>query len=220
MALLSIRNIGKIFASDHGGVGGLHRLDLEIEHGELISLLGPSGCGKTTTLRCIAGLETPDHGAIELDGNVLFSSEQSATRNTVNIPPERRGLAMVFQDYALWPHMDVFKNVAFGLQGTRLSRSEISGKVEHALRNVRLWDSRNRRISQLSGGQQQRVALARAMAPNPRVILFDEPLSNMDAQLREDMRFEILELQKRWGLPRFGSPMIRRRLWVYPRASF
>lgn len=200
MALLTIQNVGKIFQGQRGDGSGLHRLELNVERGELISLLGPSGCGKTTTLRCIAGLETPDHGHIELDGNILFSSKPSSGRRAVNVPPERRGIAMVFQDYALWPHMDVFKNVAFGLRGACLSRVEVSVEVEVALRSVRLWDHRDKRISQLSGGQQQRVALARAMAPKPKIILFDEPLSNLDTQLRDDMRLEILELQQKMGI--------------------
>ncbi|MEU4707268.1 ABC transporter ATP-binding protein [Nocardia salmonicida] len=200
MALLTVQNICKTFQRERGDSSGLRRLDLQVERGELISLLGPSGCGKTTTLRCIAGLETPDHGRIEMDRTTLFSSDRSSGHRAVNLAPERRGIGMVFQDYALWPHMDVFKNVAFGLHGTRLSRAEVSAEVELALRSVRLWDHRDKRVSQLSGGQQQRVALARAMAPKPKIILFDEPLSNLDAQLRDDMRLEILELQQRMGL--------------------
>lgn len=200
MALLSVENLGKTFHRHHGDGSGLRRLELDVERGEFISLLGPSGCGKTTTLRCIAGLETPDHGQIKLDDTVLFSSYRSSGRRPVNVAPEQRGISMVFQDYALWPHMDVFKNVAFGLRGTGLSRVQILAEVEHALRSVRLWDHRDKRVSQLSGGQQQRVALARAMAPKPKIILFDEPLSNLDTQLREDMRLEILELQQKMEL--------------------
>lgn len=200
MALLTVQNLGRIFQRGRGDGGGIRQLELDVERGEFISLLGPSGCGKTTTLRCIAGLETPDHGHIELDGTVLFSSDPSSRRRTVNVPPERRGIAMVFQDYALWPHMDVFENVAFGLRGARISRAGVAVEVERALRSVRLWDHRDKRVSQLSGGQQQRVALARAMAPNPKLILFDEPLSNLDTQLRDELRLEILELQKRMGL--------------------
>ncbi|MFC8045344.1 ABC transporter ATP-binding protein [Nocardia sp. NPDC057353] len=200
MPLLTIQDLGKTFRSGDTDGAGLRRLDLEIERGELISLLGPSGCGKTTTLRCIAGLETPDHGRIELDGTTLFAAGREARRREVNVPPERRGIGMVFQDYALWPHMDVFENVAFGLRGTRRSRAEISTDAEVALRSVRLWDHRNKRISQLSGGQQQRVALARALAPNPKIVLFDEPLSNLDSRLRDDMRVEILDLQRKTGM--------------------
>ncbi|WP_330182259.1 ABC transporter ATP-binding protein [Nocardia sp. NBC_01503] len=200
MALLIVQNVGKTFQRAGGDGSGLRRIELDVERGEFISLLGPSGCGKTTTLRCIAGLETPDHGRIELDGTVLFSSDRSSGHRPVNVPPERRGIAMVFQDYALWPHMNVFENVAFGLHGARLSRAEVSTEVELTLRNVRLWDHRDKRISQLSGGQQQRVALARALAPKPKIILFDEPLSNLDPQLRDDMQLEILELQQRMGL--------------------
>ncbi|WP_138846392.1 ABC transporter ATP-binding protein [Rhodococcus pyridinivorans] len=198
MALLSVQNIGKTFS--HGTrATGLQRVDLEVEKGELVSLLGPSGCGKTTTLRCIAGLVTPDHGSIELEGTVLFSAGATGGRS-VDIPPERRGIGMVFQDYALWPHMDVFRNVAFGLRGAGRSRGMIADEVERALRSVRLWDHREKRISQLSGGQQQRVALARAIAPKPKVVLFDEPLSNLDTQLRDDLRLEVLELHRTLGL--------------------
>ncbi|WP_454129535.1 ABC transporter ATP-binding protein [Microbacterium aurum] len=173
----------------------MDRVDLKVESGELVSLLGPSGCGKTTTLRCIAGLEKPDRGQITLDGVVLFEGATNGERG-VDISPEHRGIGMVFQDYALWPHMDVFRNVAFGLQGARRSRSEVAAEVEAALRRVRLWDYRGKRISQLSGGQQQRVALARALAPRPKVVLFDEPLSNLDTQLRDDLRSEILDLHR------------------------
>lgn len=198
MELLSVRNIGKTFTHD-ARAAGVHRMDLEVGQGELISLLGPSGCGKTTTLRCIAGLETPDHGQIELDGTVLFADRATGDHG-VDVPPERRGIGMVFQDYALWPHMDVFRNVAFGLQGARRSRVEVADEVEEALRSVRLWEHRDKQISQLSGGQQQRVALARALAPRPKVVLFDEPLSNLDVQLRDDLRREILDLHRRLGL--------------------
>lgn len=194
MVSLTVSNVGKTF-TPRARATGVVRVDLDVEHGELVSLLGPSGCGKTTTLRCIAGLETPDHGRIVLDGVVLFE-ESTEDRRGVDIGPERRGIGMVFQDYALWPHMDVFRNVAFGLQGARRSRSEVAIEVEAALRRVRLWDHRGKRISQLSGGQQQRVALARALAPRPKVVLFDEPLSNLDTQLRDDLRSEILELHR------------------------
>lgn len=194
MVSLTVSNVGKTF-TPRARATGVDRVDLEVERGELVSLLGPSGCGKTTTLRCIAGLEKPDRGRITLDGVVLFEGSTNGERG-VDIRPEHRGIGMVFQDYALWPHMDVFRNVAFGLQGARRSRSEVAAEVEAALRRVRLWDHRGKRISQLSGGQQQRVALARALAPRPRVVLFDEPLSNLDTQLRDDLRSEILELHR------------------------
>lgn len=200
MALLTIADLSKTFTRDGMGVAGLRRLDLEVERGELVSLLGPSGCGKTTTLRCIAGLETPDRGRVELEGTVLFSSDSLSGRRRVLVPPERRGIGMVFQDYALWPHMDVFNNVAFGLRGSGRTRAEVIAGVELALRSVRLWDQRDKSVSQLSGGQQQRVAVARALAPKPAIILFDEPLSNLDSQLRNDLRLEILELQRTMGL--------------------
>lgn len=198
MVLLSVQNLGKTFTQG-GQSTGVHRVDLEVEQGELISLLGPSGCGKTTTLRCIAGLVKPDHGRIELEGNVLFSA-RAPSDSVVDVAPERRGIGMVFQDYALWPHMDVFRNVAFGLQAGRRSRVEVADGVESALRSVRLWDHRDKRISQLSGGQQQRVALARAIAPQPKVVLFDEPLSNLDTQLRDDLRAEVVDLHRKLGL--------------------
>jgi len=198
MVLLRLADVGKTFV--HGSQRtGLHRIDLDVEQGEMVSLLGPSGCGKTTTLRCIAGLERPSHGRIELDGTTLFALAPGQ-RRPLDVAPERRGIGMVFQDYALWPHMDVFRNVAFGLEGIHRSRADVAEQVEEALRLVRLWDQRDKRISQISGGQQQRVALARALAPKPKLVLFDEPLSNLDTQLREDLRAEILDLHRRLGL--------------------
>lgn len=198
MTLLSIQGVSRTFAPG-AAAGGVHEIDLDVHEGEMVSLLGPSGCGKTTTLRCIAGLETPDRGRIELDGAAIFH-RGTGHAPAVDIPPERRRIGMVFQDYALWPHMDVFRNVAFGVESGRRSRGEVAAAVEAALRSVQLWDQRDRRISQLSGGQQQRVALARALAPRPRIVLFDEPLSNLDTRLRDDLRQEILDLRRRLGL--------------------
>jgi iron(III) transport system ATP-binding protein len=164
-------------------------IDLKIEDGEIMTLLGPSGCGKTTTLRCIAGFLIPDDGEIYL-------GEQQIT----DLLPEKRGIGFVFQNYALWPHMTVFDNLAFGLRLRHVPRTEIKKRVNEALALVRLSGFAERYPRQLSGGQQQRIALARALVIQPQVLLLDEPLSNLDAQLREEMRFEIRELQKSLGI--------------------
>jgi ABC-type Fe3+/spermidine/putrescine transport system ATPase subunit len=195
VAVLTVRNLVKRFENSTVAVDDI---DLDVADGEIVSLLGPSGCGKTTTLRCVAGLETPDSGLIVLGDLTVFERAGSAKRHVV-VAPEHRGLSMVFQQYALWPHMTVFENVAFGLKARHASKSDVAAMTETALRRVRLWDQRRRNISQLSGGQQQRIALARAIAVQPKMILFDEPLSNLDAQLREAMRMEILELQQSIG---------------------
>ncbi|CAB49712.1 ABC transporter ATP-binding protein [Pyrococcus abyssi] len=165
------------------------RVDLEVKDGELISILGPSGCGKTTTLRIIAGLERPDKG------NVLFDG-----RDVTFLPPYSRNIGFVFQDYALFPHMNVFKNVAFGLEVRKLPRKEIERKVREVLELVGLKGFENRMPEQLSGGQQQRVALARALVIEPEVLLLDEPLSNLDAKVRESLRMEIKRIQKELGI--------------------
>jgi len=171
------KRYGKVTAVDH--------LDLIVRDGEILTLLGPSGCGKTTTLRCIAGFIVPDEGRI-------FLGEEEVTR----LPPEKRDIGFVFQNYALWPHMTVFQNLAFGLQLRHTPREEIRQRVREVLSLVRLSGMEDRYPRQLSGGQQQRVALARALVLRPRVLLLDEPLSNLDAKLREEMRFEIRELQR------------------------
>ncbi len=170
-----------------GEVRAVDRLNLDIMQGEFVSLLGPSGCGKTTTLRMIAGFIDPTSGTIALDGTVISSPRGS-------LPPERRQMSMIFQSYAIWPNMTVAENVAFGLQIRRLDRATIERKVAEMLRVVRLEALAERYPAELSGGQQQRVALARAMIIEPRVLLLDEPLSNLDAALREEMRFEIRRL--------------------------
>ena len=170
-----------------GPVFAVERLSLDILPGEFVSLLGPSGCGKTTTLRMIAGFINPTAGSIAMDGSVISSPGSS-------LPPERRQMSMIFQSYAIWPNMTVAENVAFGLQLRRLERGAIRQKVAEMLETVQLAKLADRYPAELSGGQQQRVALARAMVIQPRVLLLDEPLSNLDANLREEMRFEIRRL--------------------------
>lgn len=179
----------------YGSVPAVRGVSFKVFPGEQLTLLGPSGCGKTTTLRAIAGLEQPTAGEIRIDGVTVYSSERR-----VNIRAEKRGLSMVFQSYAIWPHMTVFENVAYGLRVRRAAAEEITDKVHHALDMVQMRSFATRRASQLSGGQQQRVALARAFVFSPSVLLFDEPLSNLDAKLRADMRIELRELQHRLGI--------------------
>jgi iron(III) transport system ATP-binding protein len=172
-----------------GDVVAVDGVSLEVAPGEFLTLLGPSGCGKTTTLRMIAGFETPTGGSIVLEG-----------RDVTALPPQGRGVGMVFQNYALFPHMDVGENVAFGLLARGAPRAEVAGRVERALERVELGGYGRRRVQELSGGQQQRVALARAMAPEPRLLLLDEPLSNLDAALRERTRSELRALLKELGI--------------------
>jgi iron(III) transport system ATP-binding protein len=169
-------------------------LDLVLSGGQFTTLLGPSGCGKTTLLRMIAGLETPDAGEIWFDDGCVFSKE-----GRINLPPEKRELGFVFQDFSLWPHMPVFENVAFGLRARRQT-AHLPERVKAALRAVHLDDFADRYPHQLSGGQQQRVAFARALVIKPRCILCDEPLSALDAVLREEMRAELKELVKSLGI--------------------
>ena len=185
MSFLSLQNITKRYETTKA----VADLSLLIERGEFFGLLGPSGCGKTTTLRMIAGLETPDSGQILFDG-----------RDITGLSPERRGFGMVFQNYALFPHLNVFENVAFGLRARRKPKEEIAGKVADALALVQLPGYEGRRVDALSGGQQQRVAIARAIAIEPALLLFDEPLSNLDVALREETRGELRELVARLGL--------------------
>jgi ABC-type Fe3+/spermidine/putrescine transport system ATPase subunit len=193
MSAIRVNTLCKEFP---GSAVALDDVSFEVEPGAFVSLLGPSGCGKTTMLRCIAGLESPDSGEIEVSGRVVYSSIGS---KQVMVAPEKRALSMVFQQYALWPHMSVFDNVAFGLTMRRASKADTKAKVRKALESVELWHVRERKISALSGGQQQRIAVARAIAFDPAVILFDEPLSNLDANLREAMRLQLLELQQELG---------------------
>jgi ABC-type Fe3+/spermidine/putrescine transport system ATPase subunit len=179
----------------YGAVPAVRGVSFSVQPGEQLTLLGPSGCGKTTTLRAIAGLERPGAGEIRIGGAPVYSSAQN-----INIPAEKRGLSMVFQSYAIWPHMSVFENVAYGLRVRRESKETIADKVARALDMVQMSAFAARGASQLSGGQQQRVALARAFVFQPQVLLFDEPLSNLDAKLRGDMRIELRELQHRLGV--------------------
>ena len=183
MSKLKLRGIEKRY----GDVAAVAGLDLELAQGEFVSLLGPSGCGKTTTLRMIAGFIDPSAGTIEMDGQVLSSTAGS-------LPPEKRGMSMIFQSYAVWPNMTVEQNVAFGLELRKLPRDETRRRVAQMLDVVQMGHLAKRYPAELSGGQQQRVALARAIVIQPSVLLLDEPLSNLDANLREEMRFEIRRL--------------------------
>ncbi len=175
----------------YGGITAVDGIDLVVHEGEFLSLLGPSGCGKTTTLRCIAGLESPDEGRITIGGAVMAHGEKG-----LSVPPNKRGLGMVFQSYALWPHMRVYGNVAYPLKVRGVPRAEIRGRVRDALRLVGLDELHERATSDLSGGQQQRVALARALVSKPRVLLLDEPLSNLDSSLRAYMRRELRRIHR------------------------
>ena len=191
MSFLTLHSISKLF----GANAAVDNVSIDVERGEFFGLLGPSGCGKTTTLRIIAGLEVPDSGSVAFDG-----------REITNLPPEHRGFGMVFQNYALFPHLNVFENVAFGLRARRVSTGSdseqirIKDRVNQALDLVQLSGFDERRVDQLSGGQQQRVAIARAIAIEPSLLLFDEPLSNLDVALREETRGELRALVKRLNL--------------------
>ena len=182
-------------AKHFGAEAAVHDLNLAVAQGEFVTLLGPSGCGKTTTLRCIAGLERPGAGEIRIDDRLVASAERG-----IYLHPEDRNIGMVFQSYAVWPHMTVFDNVAFGLRVRRTDRGRMRGLTMKALDLVGLAHLADRYATKLSGGQRQRVALARAIAYEPKVILFDEPLSNLDAKLREQMRVELVRLQHEVGI--------------------
>jgi len=188
---LTLENITKVFPPRGAGteVTAVRDVNLDIEKGELVTLLGPSGCGKTTTLRMIAGFEFPTVGSITLDGQKINS-----------LPPHKREMSMVFQSYAIFPHLTVFENIAYGLNVQRLSKSVIKERVNKVLELVHLEGYGDRAPTQLSGGQQQRVALARALIMEPKVLLMDEPLSNLDAKLREEMRSEIRRIQKEMNI--------------------
>jgi iron(III) transport system ATP-binding protein len=185
MSRVTIKNITKLYPEG----GGVKDFNVEIAEGEFFAFLGHSGCGKTTTLRVIAGLETPDSGTIHFDD-----------KDVTKLPPEERNAAMVFQNYALFPHMNVFENVAFGLKARKMPKEQIAPRVAEALDMVRLENLDRRKVTELSGGQQQRVALARSIAVHPDILLLDEPLSNLDAELRHSTREQLAELQKRLGI--------------------
>ena len=205
--MLTVESLRKSYApsgalrrtrDDQASAAAVDDVSFEVHEGELFTLLGPSGCGKTTTLRCIAGLEHPDAGRIRVRGNVLYDSDQG-----IDLPANERRLGIVFQSYAIWPHMTVFRNVAFPLEaGSRKrkpSRAEIRERVHRILDVVELAAYAERPATKLSGGQQQRLALARALVAGPELLLLDEPLSNLDAKLRESMRFELKRLQREVG---------------------
>ena len=192
--MIEVRNLQRIFHVGQRQVEALSRVNQEVREGEFLVLLGPSGSGKTTLLRCIAGLETPDDGEILISGQPVFSK-----KDRISVPPEDRQIGMVFQSYAIWPHMTVFDNVALPLTygRKRIKKHLVRDRVLDALRLVQLDELAERPSPLLSGGQQQRVALARALAVNPKLVLMDEPLSNLDARLREEMRDQIRDLAKR-----------------------
>ncbi|MBQ7193206.1 MAG: ABC transporter ATP-binding protein [Synergistaceae bacterium] len=189
MSSITLNNITK----NYGDVQIIQNFSDRFNDREFITLLGPSGCGKTTMLRMIAGFEKPTTGEIKIDDVVVSGADKF-------VPPNLRNIGMVFQSYAVWPHMNVFDNVAYPLKIKRVPRSEITERVMNILEAVHLSPYVKRMPSELSGGQQQRIALGRALVSNPRVLLLDEPLSNLDAKLRESMRFEIKEVQKRFGI--------------------
>ena len=189
MATVNIQNVTKAF----GDNVVLREFNATFRDGEFITLLGPSGCGKTTMLRIIAGFEKPTQGEVYIDGTLVSGGKTF-------VPPEKRGIGMVFQSYAVWPHMNLFDNVAYPLTIRHVSKAEIKTSVERVLGIVHLTQYAERFPNQLSGGQQQRVALARALVAEPKLLLLDEPLSNLDAKLRESMRFEIKEIQRKLGI--------------------
>jgi iron(III) transport system ATP-binding protein len=191
--MIRVRHLAKTYHTANEDVAAVRDVSFDVAEGEFFTLLGPSGCGKTTVLRCVAGLEKPDGGSIQLGQKTVFSFTEG-----IHVPPEKRAAGMVFQSYAIWPHMTVFDNVAFPLrQGSSpFRRSEIPDRVRKALDLVRLAGLEARRGAELSGGQQQRLALARALVCEPKVLLLDEPLSNLDAKLRAEMRIELRELQR------------------------
>ncbi len=186
MSTIKLNHVAKRF----GDNTILKDFSADFEDGKFVTLLGPSGCGKTTMLRMIAGFEKPSSGEILIDDMTVSGEE-------VFVPPERREIGMVFQSYAVWPHMNVFENVAYPLKIRKMNKNEIRNRVEETLKIVHMEEYAGRMPSELSGGQQQRVALGRALAAEPKVLLLDEPLSNLDARLREDMRFEIKDIQQR-----------------------
>jgi iron(III) transport system ATP-binding protein len=194
---VTVDGLYKSYADQKRVVGAVRGVSFTIREGEFYTLLGPSGCGKTTTMRCIAGLEHTEQGEISIHGKLVSSPEKN-----VFVPPNKRDIGMVFQSYAIWPHMTVFQNVAFPLNvaGIRSGSKEMRERVEEALALVEMEDYVDRFATQLSGGQQQRLALARALVRRPALLLLDEPLSNLDARLRDTMRTELRSLQRRLGI--------------------
>ena len=190
MSKIVLEHIDKYYGENHV----LNDINLTIEDGDFMTLLGPSGCGKTTTLRVISGLEKPQNGTMTIDGVKMIDAA-----NAFFEEPSKRGLNLVFQSYALWPHMTVYQNIAFGLKIKKLSKEEIEKRVMDSLKTLRIEQYRDRYPNELSGGQQQRVAIARAIASNPKLLLLDEPLSNLDARLRIDMRVELKRLHMETG---------------------
>ena len=187
MPEITLKNVAKRF----GKFVAVENLNLNIESNSFVTLLGPSGCGKTTTLRMIAGLETPTEGTISIDGQVVFDAESG-----INMPPIKRDVGFLFQNYALWPHMTVYQNIAFGLENLKWDKQRIRTRVNEMLEMLKIQQFEKRYPSELSGGQQQRVAIARTLAPGPKVLFMDEPLSNLDAKLRMEMRAELKRLHR------------------------
>ena len=188
---IQMKNITKKFG---GTFTAVDNLSITIEDGDFITLLGPSGCGKTSTLRQIAGLETPTEGEIIIDGKKVFSS-----KDMIDVSPSKRDVGFLFQNYALWPHMTVYRNIAFGLENLKWEKDKIDKRVKELLALLKIEEFAERYPAELSGGQQQRVAIARTLATNPRVLLMDEPLSNLDAKLRMEMRTELKRLHRETG---------------------
>jgi iron(III) transport system ATP-binding protein len=193
--MIAVEGLRKSFAANGQGIAAVAGIGFEIKAGEMATLLGPSGCGKTTTLRCLAGLERPDGGRI-----VIGERTMADVAAHVFVPPQRRNLGMVFQSYAIWPHMTVLENVAYALEGRGIGKTERKKLAMTALASVKLADFADRPAPRLSGGQQQRVAIARALVGHPQALLFDEPLSNLDAKLRIEMRNELRRIQRETGL--------------------
>ena len=188
MSRIELKHIDKFYGSNHV----LRDINLTIEDGDFMTLLGPSGCGKTTTLRVVSGLEKPQNGTMTIDGVEMINADDAYYAE-----PSKRGLNLVFQSYALWPHMTVYDNIAFGLKIQKMSKAEIDRRVMDSLKMMRIDMYKDRYPTELSGGQQQRVAIARAVASSPKLLLLDEPLSNLDAKLRNQMRAELIKLRQR-----------------------
>ena len=193
--VVSVRGLVKTFTRANGTlVNAVDNVDLDVRSGEFIVLLGPSGCGKTTLLRCIAGLESPEQGEIAIHDETMFDAEEG-----VEVQPQGRHLSMIFQSYALWPHMSAFENVAYPLQSRKVPKAELRERVEQTLALVGIPELGGQYPSDMSGGQQQRVALARSLVAGDDLLLFDEPLSNVDAKVRDQLRFELLQMQREIG---------------------